>query len=224
MRTPLGASIDYTNDRLQQAEAILQAHPEIVTEFAAIGFGNAGQVNQGFVVVRMAPREARTVSQQASIAMLRRRVRRDSWRADLCGALPDRRRAARRAAAVRAGGTGARRSRSARERTAAALRRGTGARQDGPRPAARSAADHAATGPDADRGCRTLDPGSRARPQHPDRRAGRGQVQRRAGRWPALRHPVEGSRRGVPDCRPISRRSISGTRRAIWCASTRSPR
>ena len=72
MRTPLGASIDYTNDRLQQAEAILQAHPEIVTEFAAIGFGNAGQVNQGFVVVRMAPREARTMSQQASIAMLRR--------------------------------------------------------------------------------------------------------------------------------------------------------
>jgi HAE1 family hydrophobic/amphiphilic exporter-1 len=71
MRTPLGASIDYTNERLREAEAILQAHPEIVTEFAAIGFGNAGQVNQGFVVVRMAPREARTISQQASIAKLR---------------------------------------------------------------------------------------------------------------------------------------------------------
>jgi HAE1 family hydrophobic/amphiphilic exporter-1 len=53
-------------------EAILQNHPEIVTEFAAIGFGNAGQVNQGFVVVRMAPRIERTVSQQDSIAKLRR--------------------------------------------------------------------------------------------------------------------------------------------------------
>jgi HAE1 family hydrophobic/amphiphilic exporter-1 len=72
LRTPLGASIDYTNDRLKQVEAILQEHPEIVTEFAAIGFGNAGQVNQGFAVVRMAPREARTVSQQQSIATLRR--------------------------------------------------------------------------------------------------------------------------------------------------------
>ena len=71
-RTPLGSSIDYTNDRLREVEAILRKHPEIVTEFAAIGFGSAGQVNQGIVVVRMVPREERTVSQQASIAQLRR--------------------------------------------------------------------------------------------------------------------------------------------------------
>jgi HAE1 family hydrophobic/amphiphilic exporter-1 len=72
LRTPLGSSIDYTNQKLKDAETILKQHPEIVTEFAAIGFGNAGQVNQGFVVVRMAPREERSVSQQESIATLRR--------------------------------------------------------------------------------------------------------------------------------------------------------
>ena len=38
---------------------MLNRHKEIVTEFALIGLGSAGQVNQGTVVVRMAPREER---------------------------------------------------------------------------------------------------------------------------------------------------------------------
>jgi HAE1 family hydrophobic/amphiphilic exporter-1 len=58
LRTPLGSSIDYTDARCAMVEAILNRHPEIVTEFALIGLGSAGQVNQGTVVVRMAPRES----------------------------------------------------------------------------------------------------------------------------------------------------------------------
>ncbi|WIM05287.1 MAG: efflux RND transporter permease subunit [Candidatus Nitricoxidivorans perseverans] len=71
LRTPLGSSIDYTDSKLRETEALLSAHKEIVTEFALIGLGSAGQVNQGTVVVRMAPRAERTVTQQQVLALLR---------------------------------------------------------------------------------------------------------------------------------------------------------
>ncbi|GAB4168874.1 MAG: efflux RND transporter permease subunit [Rhodocyclaceae bacterium] len=74
LRTPLGSSIEYTDSRLRMVEEILRAHKEIVTEFALIGLGSAGQVNQGTVVVRMAPRETRTVKQQEILPVLRREL------------------------------------------------------------------------------------------------------------------------------------------------------
>ncbi|MBZ0125794.1 MAG: efflux RND transporter permease subunit, partial [Rhodocyclaceae bacterium] len=74
LRAPLGSSIDYTDSRLRMVEAILDRHKEIVTEFALIGFGSAGQVNQGLVVVRMAPRQERTVRQQDLLPKLRKEL------------------------------------------------------------------------------------------------------------------------------------------------------
>lgn len=74
LRAPLGSSIEYTDSRLRMVEAILDRHREIVTEFALIGFGSAGQVNQGLVVVRMAPRQERKVSQQALLRTLRKEL------------------------------------------------------------------------------------------------------------------------------------------------------
>ena len=74
LRTPLGSSIDYTDSRLRMVEGILFRHKEIVTEFALIGLGNAGQVNQATVVVRMAPRRERTVKQQEVIPVLRKEL------------------------------------------------------------------------------------------------------------------------------------------------------
>ncbi len=72
IRTPLGSSIDYTDSRLRQVEEIMFRHKEIATEFALIGLGRAGQVNQALVVARMLPRGERTVSQQEAIAALRK--------------------------------------------------------------------------------------------------------------------------------------------------------
>ncbi len=72
LRTPLGSSIDYTDGKLREVEAILDKHPEIRSEFALIGLGTAGQVNQGTVVVRMVPREERSVKQQDVIPLLRK--------------------------------------------------------------------------------------------------------------------------------------------------------
>ena len=55
-------------------EAVLNEHEEIVTEFALIGLGSAGQVNQGTVVARMAPRNERRISQQELLPILRAKL------------------------------------------------------------------------------------------------------------------------------------------------------
>lgn len=72
IRAPLGSSIDYTNDKLREVEQLLRQHKEIITEFALIGLGSSGQVNQGTVVVRLAPREERRLSQQVVLLKLRK--------------------------------------------------------------------------------------------------------------------------------------------------------
>jgi HAE1 family hydrophobic/amphiphilic exporter-1 len=74
LRTPLGSSIDYTDSRLKMVEATLRAHKEVFTEFALIGLGSAGQVNQGTVVARMLPRDQRTVTQQQLLPILRKEL------------------------------------------------------------------------------------------------------------------------------------------------------
>ncbi len=74
LRTPLGSSIDYTDSRLREVEAALRSHPEIFTEFALIGLGTAGQVNQGLVVARMVAREQRNITQQELLPRLRREL------------------------------------------------------------------------------------------------------------------------------------------------------
>lgn len=71
LRTPLGSSIDYTDSRLRMVEDVLRQHREIVTEFALIGLGSAGQVNQGTVVVRMLPKAERRSSQHEVLERLR---------------------------------------------------------------------------------------------------------------------------------------------------------
>ncbi len=74
LRTPLGSSISYTDERLRMVEEVLRSHKEIFTEFALIGLGSAGQVNQGTVVARMVPREERSLSQQELLPILRKEL------------------------------------------------------------------------------------------------------------------------------------------------------
>ncbi len=69
-KTPLGASIEYTNGRLSEIEAALGRHKEVATYFTAIGLGQAGQVNQGIAFVRMVPRSERSIKQSQLIGAL----------------------------------------------------------------------------------------------------------------------------------------------------------
>src|SRR6185436_12664077 len=59
IRTPLGSSIEYTESKLREVEAIADRYPELVTEFGVIGLGQAQQVNQATLVARMKPRGER---------------------------------------------------------------------------------------------------------------------------------------------------------------------
>ncbi|HEY3328045.1 MAG TPA: efflux RND transporter permease subunit [Novimethylophilus sp.] len=71
LKTPLGASVDYTNSRLAEIEKVLGDHAEIATYFTGIGIGQAGQVNQGFAFVRLKDRRERNVRQQDLLKTLR---------------------------------------------------------------------------------------------------------------------------------------------------------
>src|SRR5688572_7559742 len=72
IRTPLGSSIEYTESRLREAEEIAARYPEVVTEFGVIGLGQAQQVNQATLVVRMKAKRERTRSQREVIDAMRR--------------------------------------------------------------------------------------------------------------------------------------------------------
>src|SRR5713226_1674391 len=69
-KAPLGSSIDYTDGRLAEVEAMLAKHKEVATYFTAIGLGQAGQVNQGLTFVSLIPRSERKLKQSALISAL----------------------------------------------------------------------------------------------------------------------------------------------------------
>ncbi|MDY6943189.1 MAG: efflux RND transporter permease subunit [Pseudomonadota bacterium] len=74
LKTPLGSSIEYTDAKLLEAEAILNEEPLITSYFTAIGLGQQGQVNQAVGFVNMVPREEREISQGEMILEMRERM------------------------------------------------------------------------------------------------------------------------------------------------------
>ncbi len=74
-KTPLGASLDYTDSRMKLIEAVINRHKaEIDSYFATIGLGSRGQVNQGNVNVRLKPKKLRKKSQQQLIKELKKEL------------------------------------------------------------------------------------------------------------------------------------------------------
>jgi multidrug efflux pump len=63
---PEGATLDYTDRYMRQAEAIYAQTPEVASFFAAVGlgFGAPGRVTDGFMFVRLKPYDERDRSQQ----------------------------------------------------------------------------------------------------------------------------------------------------------------
>ncbi|MBI3602323.1 MAG: efflux RND transporter permease subunit [Candidatus Omnitrophica bacterium] len=51
LKTPVGSSIDYTNERFKEAEKFVMSRPEVQHYFAAIGGFGGGLVNQGIIFV-----------------------------------------------------------------------------------------------------------------------------------------------------------------------------
>lgn len=62
-KTPLGSSLDYTDQRMRKIESILGNQEEVLDFWAAIGVGPTGSVSRGMVFVRLIPPEQRSRSQ-----------------------------------------------------------------------------------------------------------------------------------------------------------------
>lgn len=71
-KTPLGASLEYTDSRLKLIEKALLKYPESIDSFySSIGTGSRGQVNQGSINVRLKPKEERSISQNDLIELVK---------------------------------------------------------------------------------------------------------------------------------------------------------
>lgn len=74
LKTPLGSSIDYTNNRLTEIEKVLKSHPEIASYLSTIGSDATGQVSRGEISVRLTPLSERTLKQYELIPILRKEL------------------------------------------------------------------------------------------------------------------------------------------------------
>ena len=61
LQTPVGSSIDFTNDCFKKAETFVMSRPEVVRYFAAIGGFSGGEVNAGILFVTLHPPRKRPV-------------------------------------------------------------------------------------------------------------------------------------------------------------------
>ncbi|MDD5491991.1 MAG: efflux RND transporter permease subunit, partial [bacterium] len=61
LQTPVGASIEFTSDRVKKVEEYIMSRPETDTYFAAIGGFTGGQVNTAFIFVTLKPPKERPV-------------------------------------------------------------------------------------------------------------------------------------------------------------------
>lgn len=71
VKTPLGSSISYTEEKLKAIEDVLAQHEDIAGYFVTIGADQSRQVSKGSFLVRMVPWGERDISQTEMIQKLR---------------------------------------------------------------------------------------------------------------------------------------------------------
>jgi len=71
VKTPLGSSISYTEQKLEEIEKILGQHQDIASYFVTIGADQSRQVSKASFLVRMAPWDERDIAQVDMIQQLR---------------------------------------------------------------------------------------------------------------------------------------------------------
>ena len=71
-KTPLGSNIEYTYKKLLEVEGIINQYKEYTASvFSSIGLGSRGQVNSGFISVRLKDKDNRLLSQSEIMAKMR---------------------------------------------------------------------------------------------------------------------------------------------------------
>ena len=70
-KTPLGSTLEYTDQRLAEVEKVLAGHQEIASWLSTIGTGETGQASRGDIFIRLTPREQRDLHMYRIIDQLR---------------------------------------------------------------------------------------------------------------------------------------------------------
>ncbi len=62
LQTPVGSSMEFTNERFKQAEQFVMSRPEVLRYFSAIGGFGGGEVNSGIIFVTLKPPRERPIT------------------------------------------------------------------------------------------------------------------------------------------------------------------
>ena len=71
VKTPLGSSISYTEEKLKEIEEVLKQEKDIAGYFVTVGADQSKQVSKASFLVRMVPWEERDIAQVDMIQKLR---------------------------------------------------------------------------------------------------------------------------------------------------------
>jgi hydrophobe/amphiphile efflux-1 (HAE1) family protein len=72
IQTPVGSSVDYTDEMVKKCEQWVLTRPEVERYFAAVGGFGGGEVNSAVLFVTLKPRSERTVTQAQFMADMRK--------------------------------------------------------------------------------------------------------------------------------------------------------
>ena len=73
-QTPIGSSIDFTDERFKKAEQFAMNRPEVRRYFGAIGGFGGGEVNTGMLFITLKPPRERKLTQQELMALFRKEL------------------------------------------------------------------------------------------------------------------------------------------------------
>ncbi len=74
LQTPIGSSIEFTDERFKQAEQFAMGRPEVRRYFGAIGGFGGGEVNTGVLFITLKPPRERKLTQQELMALFRKEL------------------------------------------------------------------------------------------------------------------------------------------------------
>ena len=72
-KTPLGSNMDYTVSKLIEVESVIQKYDsDIASVFSSVGLGSRGQVNRGYISIRLKEKGERDRSQTKIMELIKR--------------------------------------------------------------------------------------------------------------------------------------------------------
>ncbi len=74
LSTPVGSSLAYSQQKIEQIEAVIRSYPEVVATYATINSGSDAGKNRVSIRVRLVPKQQRSLPQKELVNLLRERL------------------------------------------------------------------------------------------------------------------------------------------------------